>query len=46
MRAHAVVGLSLAGALAVVAAGCDWREFDDLKNKTLVASIAPPAATT
>jgi len=43
MRAGAVVGLSLAGALAVASAGCDWREFDDLKNKTLVASISPPS---
>jgi hypothetical protein len=43
MRARAVVGLSLAGAFAVVAAGCDWREFDDLKTKTLVASISPPS---
>lgn len=43
MRAGAVVGLSLAGALAVAAAGCDWREFDDLKKNTLVASISPPS---
>ena len=41
MRAAVVVGLSLAGAVA--AAGCDWREFDNLKKNTLVASISAPS---
>lgn len=40
MRA-ASVAVSLA-AVAVAAAGCDWRDFDDLKKTTLVASISPP----
>jgi hypothetical protein len=43
MRPRVVVGLSLAGAFAVMAAGCDWREFDDLKKNTLVASISAPS---
>ena len=42
MRAHAIIGLLLTGALAVGAAGCDWREFEKVKKNTLVASISPP----
>jgi hypothetical protein len=29
--------------LAAAAAGCDWREFDDLKKKTPVVSITAPS---
>ncbi|HXU01718.1 MAG TPA: hypothetical protein VN903_12040 [Polyangia bacterium] len=36
--AAAVLGLAALGA----AAGCDWRDFDDLKKKTPVVSITAP----
>ena len=37
MRARAGVGLVASAASSLAAAGCDWREFDDLKKKTPVA---------
>jgi len=40
MRAAGVLVASL---VVLAAAGCDWREFDKLKEKTPVAAITPPS---
>ena len=40
MRARASL---VASALVLAAPGCDWREFDKLKEKTPVAAIAAPS---
>jgi FG-GAP repeat len=36
-------GAVIASLLMLAAAGCDWREFDKLKEKTPVAAIAAPS---
>jgi len=42
MRARTLLPLSLAAAF-VGAAGCDWRDFDNLKKNTPVAAISAPS---